>query len=343
MRRAPWLTVCLALAGCVAHLPRPDEPMAFMERSTVAYSPGSGQLFEADPAIHVYFHNGLDDPELQGVGGWAYTTTFSFLAAVRMMDEPSTPVRTPSYEPRLKLQVLRLGTPRPGERSVQRLLGGLELVVAHYSNGQKGCALADHLRGSGFSDFDCIPLPGADPPSTALNTADGSFTTNYAALNANGRWMRFGPAGGKARATAALGAGIEWHLPCAFAGCMDPPMRARHGEAVARFAAEADVLLLDGYRRALPLLGVFVLDARLRVTARGSLHFPSASGAFGDLSLEAAFVPRYGSGLGIGPFLRVHRGRDPLNIRFEETLDTWSFGIVVDPAPPERLDAGPVH
>lgn len=48
-------------------------------------------------------------------------------------------------------------------------------------------------------------------------------------------------------------------------------------------------------------------------------------------------MPRDGSGLGIGPFVSVHRGRDPLNIRFEETLDTFSVGIVVDAAAPDVL------
>ncbi len=343
-RAAPILALAalgLALSGCVAHLPRSDEPMAFMERSTVAFTPGAGQLFEADPAVHVYFHDGLDDGDLQASGGWAYTASFAFLATVRMMDEPSTPVRTPSYEPRLKLQVLRLGAPASGGRGMRRWLGALELGAAHYSNGQKGCALADHLRGAGFSDFECIPL--TDPPSTALNTVDGSFTTNYVALSANAKSLLFGRAGGKARATGALGAGLEWHLPCNFAGCIEPQMRERYGGTVARFVAEADVLLVDGYRRGLPFLGVLVLDARLRVTARASVHFPSSRDAFGEGSLEAAFVPRWGSGLGIGPYVRIHRGRDPLNIRFEERLDVWSVGVVVDPAPPETLDLGPMH
>jgi hypothetical protein len=331
----------LALSGCVAHLPRPDEPMAFMERSTIALSPGSGQLFEVDPALHVYFHDGLEDADLQAAGGWAYTSSFSFLAQIRMMDEPSTPVRTPSYQPRAKLQVLRLGAPREGRRGIARWLGGLELALAHYSNGQKGCALADHLRGTGFSDFECIPL--TDPPSDALNTVDGSFTTHFAAANAYARWMRFGPAGGAARAMGTLGAGIEWHLPCDFAGCIEPRMRDRFGGTVARFLAEAEVVVV-GSRRAVPLLDLVLLDARLRVTASGSVHFPSSRAAFGDATLEAAFLPRHaGSGLTIGPFLRVHRGRDPLNIRFEERLDVWSVGVVIDQAPPDRLELGPGH
>ncbi len=337
MRRAVLiLGLGLALAGCVAHLPRPDEPMAFMEPTTVYASPGSGQIFEADPALHVYFHDGLDDPDLQAAGGWAYTTSFSFLAAARMLDEPSTPIRTPSYEPRVKLQILRLGTPVAGRGGLRRSLLGLDLALTHYSNGQKGCALAEHVRGSGVSDFDCTAQ--TEPESTALNVADGSFTTHFASATVNGKWILFGAASGKARATGALGAGIEWHLPCDFSGCIEPQMAARYGRTVARFSAETEVLLVDGFRRGLPLLGVLVLDARLRITARGSVHFPSSTRPFGDGSLEIAFLPRYGTGLGIGPFVGVHRGRDPLNIRFEQRLDTWSVGVVVDPAPPDRLE-----
>ncbi len=335
-RRALALLAPLALAGCLAHFPRPDEPIPFVERTTVGVSPGSDQLFEAKPALHVYFANGLDDEAVQARGGWTVSTAFSLLGAVRMMDEPSTPIRTPSYEPRLRLQIFRLGAPRAAGRGVSRLLGMLELTAAHYSNGQKGCALADHLRGSGSSDFDCIPE--TDPPSTALNVLDGSFTTHYLGATVAARRAALPADGGPATWTAAASAGMEWHLPCRFAGCMDPPMRARYGEVVARWSAEVDLLLVRASRR-VPLLGVVPVDARLRATAQGRVHFSSASGVFGDVALEAALVQRYPRGFGVGPFVRLHRGRDDLNIRFEERLDTWTFGVVIDPAPPETLRA----
>jgi hypothetical protein len=337
LRRALALLAPLALAGCVAHFPRPDEPVPFVERTTVGVSPGSGQLFEAKPALHVYFANGLDDAAVQARGGWAVSTAFSLLGAVRMMDEPSTPIRTPSYEPRLRLQLFRLGAPRITGRGASRLLGMLELTAAHYSNGQKGCALADHLRGSGSSDFDCIPQ--TDPPSTALNVVDGSFTTNYLGATLAGRRAALPPDGGPATWTAAASAGMEWHLPCRFSGCMDPPMRARYGEVVARWSAEVDLLLVRGRSPPVPLLGGIPVDARLRASAQGRVHFSSASGVFGDVALEAALVQRYPRGFGVGPFVRLHRGRDDLNIRFEERLDTWTFGVVIDPAPAEALPA----
>lgn len=300
-------------------------------------SPGSGQLFEAKPALHVYFANGLDDAGVQARGGWAVSTGFSLLAAIRMTDEPSTPVRTPSYEPRLRLQLFRVGAPRAGAGRVTRGLAALELTAAHYSNGQKGCALADHLRGSGFSDFDC--LPQTDPPSTALNVLDGSFSTNYLGATLGGRWIALPPAGGPATWTATATAGLEWHLPCRFAGCMEAPMRARYGEVVTRWSAEVDRLLVRDRSWSVPLLGPIPIDARVRATAQGRVHFSSATGRFGDVAVEVALVQRYPRGFGVGPFVRLHRGRDDLNIRFEEPLDTWTFGIAVDPAPPETLPA----
>ena len=309
--------------------------MAFMERTTVAHAPGTGQLFDAAPAIHVYFLNQLDDPDVQASGGWAATGIFSFLARIRMLDEPSTPVRTPSYEPRIRFQVLRLSEPRPAPGGLGRLLLGLELSAAHYSNGQKGCALADHLRGTGFSDFDCIPL--TDPPSTALNTIDGSFTTNYLEAGLRARWMAFPSTGGTTTWTASAGAAAEWHPPCYFAGCMDPPMRERHGAIVARWIAEADLLVIRALEWRLPLLGTAVTDARLRGTAQGSVHYPASGGPFGDVSLEAAIVGRTGNALGVGPFVRYRRGRDDLNIHFEERLDAWMIGVVIDPMPAERI------
>ena len=315
--------------------------MAFMERTTVGVSPGTGQLFDAAPAAHVYFVNQLDDAAVQEKGGFALTSAFSILARIRMMDEPSTPVRTPSYEPRLRLQLLRLSPVRAAGGGLGRSLLGLELSAAHYSNGPKGCALADHLRGTGSSDFDCIPE--TDPPSTALNTVDGSFTTNDLGAALHARWMAFRPAGGPARWTASAGLAAEWHLPCSFSGCMDPPMRARYGEVVTRWTAEADLLVFRKHQRRLPLLGTTLSDGRLRGTVQGSVHFPSAAEPFGDLTVEAALVLQTARSLGIGPFVRLRRGRDDLNIHFEERLDTWTFGFVVDPAPAESVDLGPAH
>lgn len=339
MPRLSLVALALGLTGCLAHFPRPDEPLEFMERTYVGIPIGADQVFEADPALHVVLWNGLDRPDVWERGGAHATVAFSFLATVRMYDEASTPVRTPDYEPRLKLQLFWIPPPpvraEPESASGRGAMFALELLAAHHSNGQKGCALADHLRGTGFSDFDCVPL--SDPPSTSLNLVDGSFTRHYLGANAFAKLSFSSRTGGTAAGSLSAGGGIEWNVPCRFAGCIEAPMRARYGEVLARWRVEGDALVVRGMHRRVPGLGLVGLDARLRGTVSGSVHLGVARGGlFGDVAAELAYVPRTARGLGVGPFVRYHRGHDYLNIRFEERLDTWLVGVVIDPSPPAR-------
>lgn len=335
-----WMPVLLALlGGCLAHYPRPDEPLEFMERTYVGHAIDAGQILEGDAAVHLLLWNGLDHPGVWGADGTHLTAAFSFLGTVRMYDETSNPTRTPSYVPRFKLQLLRVLAPRaaPGGRPGRLgAVGALEVLLAHHSNGEKGCALADHVRGTGDADFDCLPL--TDPPSTALNLADGSFTRNFLGLGARGKLLYFTAAGDAVAVSLAGGASIEWNFACAKGGCIEPQMRARYGEVVARWSVEGDVLLLRDVHRQIPWLGRIGLDARLRATLSGSGHLGLKDrDPYGDLVAEVAYTPRYARGFSVGPFVRYHRGSDPLNIRFEERLDAWTVGVVLDSSPPARL------
>jgi hypothetical protein len=259
-----------------------------------------------------------------------------------MLDGISNPIAPVSYQPRFKLQLLRVLGPR-GEEAAGRRLGAVaaaELLLAHDSNGQKGCALADHARGIGDGDFDCVPL--TDPPSTELNLVDGSFTRNFAALGLWGKLLLFPADGGAATLTLAGGAIAEWNFACARGGCIEPEMRARYGEVVLRWSVEADAVVIRNFRRSIPLLGTIGLDARLRASLSGATHLGLAGGRdpFGELTAEVAYLPRYGRGSSVGPFVRYHRGADYLNIRFEERFDVWSVGVVLDSAPaPFRSEA----
>ncbi len=322
----------VALQGCV-HFPRSDEPIELMEPITVGVPVAQGQIVEAHPAIHVVFHNGLDVPDAFEERRLATTVSFSFLAAIRMYDEPSSPVRTPSYAPRLKLQLVGIEpVERKGAQHAHRLLGALELYVGHYSNGQNGCALAGQQRGDGFSDFDCTPL--TSPASQELNLQNGSFTTNVLGANVAARWLAFPAAGGVPKLAVTALAGVEWNVPCHFVACMEPEMISRYGEVVLGWRASGDVLV-----RPVPLLPRPDLDSRLRMSASGKVHVGLGAGRspFGDAAFEVAWLPRYRRELVVGPFVRYRFGRDDLNIRFEERLDEWTVGALVDVAPPEWL------
>lgn len=332
------LAAAAPLAGCVAHVPRADEPMELMERSYLGYSTDRSISFEVAPALHLLVANGLDDPALFERGGRAAVFSVSLLATLRVSRGDSAPVRTPTYEPRARLQLFDVrprGDPGAPVRPLRLLT--LELALGHRSNGQRGCGLAEHVRRPGDGDFGCAPL--TDPPSTRLNLEDGSFTTNYLAAGAGARWLTPGPArGAPARALTAWGA-LEAEVPCDLGACMSRPLRARHGPFVARGLVEAEWLVGRGVERRLPLAGAVRLDTGLRVSVSGTVHLGAERGPFGGLVAELAAVPRDPRGYLVGVFVRRHAGYDYLNIRFEQRFDAWVFGILFDPAHPEPLPA----
>ncbi len=332
----PVIAAALLGAGCAAHLPRNDEPVAFLERSTLAVSSDRRQAFEAEAALHVLLWNGLDAPELLEAGGTAAALSLSFLGDFRIWRDASTPVRTPTYEPRARLQlfkVARLGPlpadPLDAPADAHRLVAALSLDVGHRSNGEEGCALADHVR-DGKSDFACLPT--TDPPSDRLNVRDGSFTTNYAGAGAALRWY---PRAGRLPAGSAFtaAAGAEWNVPCELGACMPAPMRARYGAVRATWSLEAELPIAAARGWAAPR------GVRLRAGTAGAVHLgTSGRRAWSDVAAEVAAIRTSRSGLDMGLFVRRHQGPDYLNIRFEESLDAWTFGIVVDPSPPDALE-----
>ncbi|MGC3999057.1 MAG: hypothetical protein QM767_17090 [Anaeromyxobacter sp.] len=321
------LGAVLALAGCEAHLPAPNEPSAFLERSTAFVSSDRAQAFEVDPALHLLLWNDLADLAAAGQDGVATVGSVSVLGQFRLLSGESTPLRIPTYEPRVKLQVFdRLSVARTPDEPPEVVLAALELFLGHRSNGQDACALANHER-IGGSDFACVPT--TDPPDTALDTRSGSFTTNYVGLGAGGQWIGPRAAGGLPSFLAALHASSEWNLGCDLGACMSNRLRRRYGAALLRWSVEGELPALGR----LPLPGVGV-DLGLRAGVSGVMHAAAAEHEpFGEVSLEVAVAGRpRRSGLTTALFLRRHQGSDPLNIRFEERLDVWIVGFSFEPA-----------
>ncbi|WP_242352225.1 MULTISPECIES: hypothetical protein [Anaeromyxobacter] len=320
----------VASSGCAAHLPRADERVPFLERSYVSLTTDRRQAFEADPALHLVLWNGLEDPGLQESGGVTTSLSMSFLGMFRLLREDSTPVRTPTYEPRAKLQIFAAARPEDAGAAPRgpRTLAALELSVGHRSNGQQGCALTDHLR-TGKGDFDCVPL--TDPPSERLDLSAGSFTTNYLGA-AVGGLRQLGA--GRGRAILSARSSAEWNVPCGLGACMPAQMRRRYGAVVGRASAELELPALWHLTRALPLVAAHS-ELGLRLGLAGSRHLGTvARPAFGDLAAEVTLLARAPRSLGLGLFLRRQQGRDPLNIRFEERLDAWMVGFVAEPGAP---------
>lgn len=301
-----------------------------MERSYASVSSDRRQAFEVDPALHLILRNGLEAPRVLESGGITASLSLSFLGALRVFREDSAPVRTPTFEPRAKLQLFAVGRPRAGAPPPADVsppwLAALELTVGHRSNGQQGCALAEHVR-TGRGDFDCVPL--TDPPSDALDLASGSFTTQYLAIGLAGQRQLGGP--DRPAVFVSGRSALEWHPPCHFGACMPEPMRRRYGAAVGRLSVELELPAVWRVSRWVPFLGA-ESDLGLRMVLAGSRHLGTVGRpAFGDASAELAVLSRTPRGLGVGVFVRRHQGRDDLNIRFEERLDAWIAGIMLDP------------
>ncbi|ACG72797.1 conserved hypothetical protein [Anaeromyxobacter sp. K] len=310
-----------------------------LEPITVAIPLARDQLFEAQLPLHLFLYDGLDHPRLMNDGGLGLALTFSFVATLRMETSQSTPIRPPSYLPRLRLQlvdVLPLASP---PSRADRLLVSFGFFAAHHSNGQKGCALRDGaLLPGATSDFDCGWPPGV-PRSDALNLDSGSFTDHLLGTELLLRWLSFPVNGGASRLGATSRLGFDWNVPCTFSGCIEPAMRRRYGETAIRWLAAGE-LQVAGRHRAVPFRARVASDARLRLTASGAVHLGLGQGRspYGDATFDLAYVTHFERGGSGGPFVRYHHGHDPLNVRFEERWDVWLVGYLVELTAPPMLD-----
>jgi len=326
----------LLACGCVAHLQRDGEPTEFLEPTTVGALNHQGDYFEIDGAAHLLILDTLGRPELWREGGSAASLTLSFIGMLRVFDLPSAPVRTPTYEPKLRLQLFRVAPlPAPAGEAPPFRIVAVELGIGHRSNGAEGCALADHGP-PGRNDFDCPAL--TTPPSSALNLKDGSFTTNYLEAGLWARFLRPLEGGGPLASAATAGFWGEWHPPGP-PPFMPAEMRTRYGSVVLHGQLLGELAVLRGRHWNLPVVGPVSIESVARVTLAGQLHADPAGGPFGGGSAELALLPRGPRGYGLGLFVRRLFGRDPLNIRFEQQLDAWMVGLIFDPNPIERIPA----
>lgn len=113
---------------------------------------------------------------------------------LRMLTSESSPVRTPSFTPRVNLQGLwarglkdRYTDARDGERARTRASIGLYEVhvrVAHYSNGQEGCLSLNQARAEDDDQTDCVP-ERVPLDGETINRKNGSFSTNFVATGVN--------------------------------------------------------------------------------------------------------------------------------------------------------------
>ena len=244
--------------------------------------------------------------------GWGMNVYGSALMRLRMTHDRSSPVRTPSFEPKATAQFIR----RKVSHSTRS-----ELIInivpwGHHSNGQEGCSLLHHNREPALDGGDglgkCRPDEGVDTNNSGANLKDGSFSTNYSRVGLYGSWTR-------AKQTVTVGGELErHHSPDSwFPGALSPELYDRYGKlrtaASIRYAREAccgRVEFRYWYQR-----------------ISGIRNSPDAvDEATRNVNIvEAVLYP--GRVRNWGLYGRYYRGRDYYNIHFEQEVRRIEAGF----------------
>jgi hypothetical protein len=138
-------------------------------------------LFDANPVVYYSFYNNMVK-NLQDVNDKRFSSTFyaSFQPHIRMYNENSRPVKTPSYRVFLGFQLLR--------KTDENHFVAAAIESGHYSNGQSGCAFDTNLDDE-TSPCDAVYAAITDQTnlSDILNRVNGNFSTNFTRVSGNFR------------------------------------------------------------------------------------------------------------------------------------------------------------
>ena len=254
------------------------------------------------------------------VWGWQASTTP--MVRLRMFDQTSNPVRTPSYMPKGTVQVARFrNLSRATDPDSAAFNDGpismwlLDTIpFGHHSNGQDGCLFVDQARDA---DGECVPLSGVPHD---VNKQDGSFSTNYVEATVHYGRMYLDsddvPAGIFAtRREWRVGLGMQFNPEGYVGGSIKPELSELYGPT--RVLMSGSVAYRDLWRCG-------------RVSANARLQYITDPGA--DLpnlvtSLETACFPRRWGGAGL--FVRFYNGQDYYNLGFDESITRLFFGVAL--------------
>jgi len=292
--------------------------------------PGSDLILEAQIAPRIIVADSFGDATRRllaaarkPVWGWQVSTTP--MVRLRLFNEVSNPVRTPSYMPKATVQVARFQNQSASAPSDEMEFSKGPIVMwlvdvipfGHHSNGQNGCLFASQTRDSRGACVEASPPP---PDARSINRADGSFSTNYIQarllygrlyLDAVGAPAADYATGWEWRAGGGLQVNPKGYLP----GSIDGELSAVY--APTRIIADAEVARRDGWR-----------CARAEGTVRLQYlhHGPSGVPPF-VVSAEAACLPRHWGGSGV--FVRFYRGQDYYNLGFAESITRLQLGFTL--------------
>jgi len=263
---------------------------------------------------------------------FAYSAFGTFLVRLRMFDEVSDPVRTPSYMPKGTVQLAwlkNLSPANPDDDPVAFIKGPVEMWLVnaipfgHHSNGQNGCLFVGQVRIEG----ECGPPPPATAGPDDVNVQDGSFSTNYIRVGLD--YRRLHTDGDDANDTRAItrrewgiGGSVELNPSGYVGGALDDALRPLYGPT--RFQVNAD-FIAGNFR--IPVWPGRSVHCGRAWTNAAVTYISGAAESVDKVAtaIESACLPaRWG---GAGLFVRYYRGQDYYNASFLQNINRLQFGV----------------
>ena len=301
---------------------RPDGTYVFN------HIPNSNLVFEGQIAPRIIVVDSLGDAaqkvlsaDKKPVWGWQISATP--MVKLRMFDETSNPVRTPSYMPKGTFQMARFQNlsraTDPDDEEFNRGPIGVWLVdvipFGHHSNGQNGCLFMFQARDA---NGDCVDAGAI--PSRTINRIDGSFSTNYIEATVHYGRLHLDSEGAPDAEYASrwewrAGGGFQLNPKGYLGGSIDDELAELYGPT--RLIFEGMAARRDAWR-----CGRVSVDVRIQ-------YIHDAAGALPDVATraEAVCFPKAWGGAGL--FVRAYRGQDYYNLGFSEGITRLQFGITL--------------
>jgi hypothetical protein len=292
------------------------------------HAPRSDLVFEGQIAPRIIILDSIADAAGRVLGGGAHRgwqLSATPMVKLRMFDETSAPVRTPSYMPKGTVQFARMrNLSRASEDDeAARFKGPVEMWLidvipfGHHSNGQNGCLFNEQSRNA---EDECVNTSGASPQT--VNKIDGSFSTNYIEAGLfYGRMHLVSREDAPEYATDwewRTGGGIELNPSGFLGGGIDDELADLYGQT--RPFVEASAA-----RRDFGWCGRAESSLRLQYIHETPPGLPALKTTF-----ETLCLPRRWGGTGL--FVRFYRGQDYYNLGFAESITRLQFGFTLQRA-----------
>jgi hypothetical protein len=300
-------------------------------------------LFEAQPDPHLMLVNklalldlrdGTRPPALHGqppekkpflpqVFGDRWVVSFSFKMRLRQLGGFSSPLRSPSFMPKLTFQRLSITRKKEGSFTPDnwiKVFGPQIIAWGHHSNGGAGCLSLEEIAPECSS---AVP-----PERRTVNTQNGSFSTNYLRLGyffLKGRsdGEREGEGGNWLDRSWSLGCWVELNPKSWGPGSIPEGQRALYGPA--RFGVTAELQRQFKLRKT-------PWNASLNPTYEYITfdHRPAPGSSPHRVVVDLSAVKDRGKLRGWGLAVRYYQGQDFNNLLFVRDIRRVQIGLVVD-------------